>query len=45
MLARFAAIDNAASSAPTRSLLGWEPTHPGLTEDLQRGHYFDYATA
>lgn len=44
-LARFAAIDNAASSALTRSLLGWEPTNPGLIEDLKLGHYFDYAAA
>lgn len=44
-LARFAAVDNAASSALTRSLLGWEPTNPGLIEDLELGHYFDYAAA
>lgn len=39
-LARFAAIDNPASSAVTRSLLGWEPTRPGLIADLELGHYF-----
>jgi nucleoside-diphosphate-sugar epimerase len=39
-LARFAALDLAASSAITRSLLGWEPTRPGLIEDLELGHYF-----
>ena len=44
-LARFAALDNAASSALTRSLLGWEPTNPGLIEDLELGHYFDYVAA
>lgn len=44
-LARFAAIDNAASSALTRSLLGWEPANPGLIEDLKLGHYFDQAAA
>jgi nucleoside-diphosphate-sugar epimerase len=39
-LARFAGMDNAASSAITRSLLGWEPTRPGLIADLELGHYF-----
>lgn len=39
-LARFAGMDNAASSALTRSLLGWEPTRPGLIADLELGHYF-----
>ena len=33
--------DSPASSALTRDLLGWEPTGPGLVEDLDRGHYFD----
>jgi nucleoside-diphosphate-sugar epimerase len=40
-LARFAALDNPASSALTRSLLGWEPTRPGLITDLELGHYFE----
>jgi hypothetical protein len=22
-------------------LLGWKPTHPGLIEDLDEGHYFE----
>ena len=39
-LARFAGMDNTASSAITRSLLGWEPTRPGLIADLEIGHYF-----
>lgn len=29
-----------ASSALTQQLLGWTPTHPGLLEDLDLGHYF-----
>ncbi len=33
-------MDSPASSVRTRELLGWEPTHPGLIEDLQEGHYF-----
>ena len=32
--------DMPASSAITRELLGWQPTHPGLMEDIEQGHYF-----
>ena len=39
-LGRFLAIDSVATSTITRELLGWEPTHPGLIEDLELGHYF-----
>ncbi len=39
-LAPFAALDNLVSTAKTRHLLGWEPTGPGLIEDLEHGHYF-----
>jgi nucleoside-diphosphate-sugar epimerase len=39
-LAHFIAMDSPASSAFTRELLGWEPTQPGLLEDLDQGHYF-----
>ncbi len=35
-LAPFAAMDMPASSASTRAQLGWEPTGPGLLEDLRR---------
>ena len=28
------------SSTITQELLGWQPTHPGLIEDIDRGHYF-----
>jgi nucleoside-diphosphate-sugar epimerase len=39
-LAGFLALDARASSTLTRELLGWQPTHPGLIEDLDEGHYF-----
>ncbi|MDG4784247.1 SDR family oxidoreductase [Micromonospora sp. WMMD961] len=39
-LGSFAQIDNPTSSAITRELLGWTPTHPGLIADLDEGHYF-----
>jgi len=40
-LAHFAAIDCPASSAWTQAQLAWHPTHIGLLEDLERGHYFE----
>jgi nucleoside-diphosphate-sugar epimerase len=40
-LARFVGLDNPSSSALTREWLGWEPTHPGLIEDLGEAHYFE----
>lgn len=39
-LAPFVALDNPTSSAHTQQLLGWKPTHPGLLDDLDAGHYF-----
>jgi NAD(P)-dependent dehydrogenase (short-subunit alcohol dehydrogenase family) len=39
-LAGFLAADNPVSSTLTRELLGWQPEHPGLIEDLEKGHYF-----
>ncbi len=39
-LAGFLAVDSPASSALTRELLGWQPTQPGLIDDLDKGHYF-----
>ncbi|WNI22643.1 SDR family oxidoreductase [Streptomyces sp. ITFR-16] len=33
-------LDSPASSALTRESLGWEPAHPGLLDDLGKGHYF-----
>lgn len=38
--APFVIYDNPTSSASTRELVGWEPEHPGLLEDLDEGHYF-----
>jgi len=39
-LGGFFGVDSPVSSALTRELLGWQPTHPGLIEDLDEGHYF-----
>ncbi|MFI0238737.1 SDR family oxidoreductase [Streptomyces sp. NPDC016845] len=39
-LAGFLGLDSPASAERTRALLGWEPTRPGLLEDLDEGHYF-----
>jgi len=38
-LAMFAGLDLPASSAKTRELLGWNPTGPGLIEDLKAMDY------
>jgi len=39
-MAHFAQVDNPTSSAKTRALLHWEPSHAGLVADLAAGHYF-----
>jgi nucleoside-diphosphate-sugar epimerase len=44
-LASFLAADSPASSALTRELVGWQPTHPGLIDDLDQGHYFHKPSA
>jgi len=44
-LANFLGLDSPASSAPTRALLEWQPTHPGLIDDLDQGHYFHNPSA
>ncbi|MGD0704894.1 MAG: SDR family oxidoreductase [Trebonia sp.] len=36
----FITMDITMPNADTRRLLGWEPTHPGLIADLEKGHYF-----
>ena len=38
-LGRFFAADLPASSDITQRTLGWTPTHPGLIDDLDAGHY------
>jgi nucleoside-diphosphate-sugar epimerase len=39
-LGQILAIDQPASAALTRELLGWRPVQPGLLADLDKGHYF-----
>jgi len=44
-LAGFLVMDVPVSSALTRELLGWQPTHAGLLDDLGQGHYFHTSSA
>ena len=44
-LTGFLGLDSPASSALTRDLLGWQPTQPGLIDDLDKGHYFHQPSA
>ncbi|MEV6670071.1 SDR family oxidoreductase [Streptomyces sp. NPDC051162] len=39
-LGSFLGVDAPVSSTLTHELLDWKPTHPGLLEDLDKGHYF-----
>jgi hypothetical protein len=39
-LARFFSLDVPVSSEHTQALLGWEPQHATLLEDLKTGDYF-----
>jgi nucleoside-diphosphate-sugar epimerase len=39
-LGHFVGLDSPASATVTRELLGWEPTGPGLLDDLDRDHYY-----
>ena len=40
-LAGFFGSDVPASAKLTEDRLGWQPTHPGLIDDLEQGHYFE----
>ncbi|MEP7288749.1 MAG: SDR family oxidoreductase [Chloroflexota bacterium] len=40
-LEMFFAADILASSTLTQKQLGWHPTHVGLIDDLEQGHYFN----
>ena len=40
MLVHLLSTDMPASSTITQELLGWKPSHPGLIEDIEQGHYF-----
>jgi nucleoside-diphosphate-sugar epimerase len=44
-LAPLVSIDNPTSSVLTRERMGWQPTHPGLIDDLDQGHYFHNPSA
>ena len=44
-LAAFWGVDTPASSAWTREAMGWQPTQPGLLQDLDRGNYFRVPSA
>ncbi|MFJ6213893.1 SDR family oxidoreductase [Streptomyces sp. NPDC092296] len=44
-LGGFLAADGPVSSTLTREWLGWQPTGPGLLEDLDQGHYFHAPSA
>ncbi len=39
-LGRFVALDSPATATITKELLAWEPTGPGLLEDLEQEHYY-----
>ena len=39
-IGRFFAADAPVTNEITRRTYGWEPTHPGLLDDLAEGHYF-----
>ena len=44
-MAMFVGIDGPASSTLTRERFRWQPTQPGLLDDLDKGHYFDSPSA
>jgi hypothetical protein len=39
-MAGFVAMDNPCSSEITRTALGWQPSGPGLLEDMRDNGYF-----
>ncbi|MBD2701240.1 SDR family oxidoreductase [Spirosoma sp. BT702] len=39
-MGRFITFDSPATAIITKEQLDWEPTHPGLIDDLHKGHYF-----
>ena len=43
-LSAVVSLDNPTSSALTQTTLDWRPTHPGLIDDLDQGHYFNTPT-
>jgi hypothetical protein len=43
-LGMVAQLDNLTSSARTRELLGWKPTHADQLADIAEGHYFASAS-
>jgi len=44
-IGRFFGMEMSATSEATRELLGWQPTGPGLLEDIAAGAYFDVRVA
>jgi len=40
LLVPLLSTDMPAASTITQELLGWQPTRPGLIEDIDQGHYF-----
>ncbi len=44
-IGRFFGMEMSATSVATRELLGWQPTGPGLLQDIAAGAYFDVRVA
>ncbi|OIN60159.1 SDR family oxidoreductase [Arsenicibacter rosenii] len=41
-MSRFIMFDSPASAVKTKEQLNWTPLHPGLLDDLNKGHYFGH---